>query len=440
MPGFSKTKAVKPLKVGVLLINGAGQTSRGPFIVGAKASGHEFLHSVDWNGHPEATNDLKPLRVGRPALPSVEARYSKTFIFGAVASDLSGVPGAHDVLVGTFGQFEQETWLMLKGWIEEDKNEYLRQIGGMIPARGNEPLIPNASINEYTSEMSALGYSLTPVSASVHDQLYKLTKDACAEFLCDYWLELDGEPITKTRPEGGSLTRDWKFYAQQYRLKRSEGQDAYFVEIEIPALADDDTRTVTLGMLEDSSASSADVEAAKAIESANSKLAKAIIAKQSGQPYELPPKERPAATMATGLSPSVKKNADDWWDGYSAALKKFEETPGQTEDEAWNKYVASGGNKNRSDWKAGLQGAVTPSNVRGTSWAESASGLLGEVWDSTKGGAKWLGDSIFDLFKSWGPVGTTAAYAGVKATDSATKNNNWVPIAIGAAAIMLLLK
>lgn len=438
MPGLSK--AIKPLKVGVLVINGAGQTSRGPFGIGMRAGAYDFHHSVDWTGAPEITGDLTSVRANRPVLPRNPTKYSKTFIFGAVASDLSGVPGPQDILVGAVGQFDRDTWPALKGATEEYKNEYQRQIGGAIPARGDEPLIPGALIDGYTSEISALGYSLATVSASVHDQLYKLAKDACAEFLCDYWLEPEGEPITRSVPEGGSLTRDWKFYAQQYRLKRSEGRDAYFVEIEIPAMANDDTRTVTLGMLEDSSDSSPDIDAAKAIESANSKLAKAIIAKQSGQPYESPPKERPAATMATGLSPSVKANADDWWDGYSAALRKLEKTPGRTEDEAWEKYVASGGRKSRPDWKAELQNAVTPSNVRGTSWAESASGLLGEVWDSTKGGAKWLGDSLFDLFKAWGPMGTTAAYAGVRATSSAAKGKNWVPIAIGATVVVLLLK
>lgn len=391
--------------------------------------------ATSWYGEPEPR--VVKAEVGVGMLPNpFFLKKTKWGVFEANGPRNS--PGK-SVFIGGVDPFSNSTWARAQSDQNTQKERFLQYVNGgpiAFAAKGDVhaqyAFLGDATKTAARAEADRLGYDFAANFRDSYDDVVSAVKKAQSG-LCAYYLEPSGEPVAKT------LDRGVKFYGQSYNVRKTEGSDVVEFEFHLPMYVDPVSKLMRMGRLENATNDFPDSLAAKAVEKANRELVKAHLARASGQPFEPPSLERPAATLHPDLSDSVRQNADDWWSAYEKSVRSLTELPVTTEDEAWANYVSSGGTKNRDQWKAGISTAVDTARD-GESLANSGKSVFGEAWDSTKNGLEWLGDATFDLLKSWGPMGTVGAYAGVKAVDKTSSMPKWVLPAVAIGGAILLLK
>lgn len=150
---------------------------------------------------------------------------------------------------------------------------------------------------------------------------------------------------------------------------------------------------------------------------------------------------RPVATISGELHPDDRAALDTWWNDCVKQVTTLGQvtTPASADPTLAAKYAARGAEDQKlsfDDWFVKTQrGGVTApvaTPTEGESWWESALSSLGSAASSAIG---WAGNSVVDLAKSWGPLGT-AATVGL-ATGMFGK---WGPWLLAGAVALVLLK
>lgn len=233
---------------------------------------------------------------------------------------------------------------------------------------------------------------------------------------------------------------DYKFEKKPDKKRKDVIVDA---ELIVYPVLDISSRAVTLfTKLHDAANDSADAAAARKIREYNDNLKRYIAEKTDGGNPTAPTNQRPAETVAPELSEDMKVHSDRWWDSYSSTLTAAVSKTGNTPAQAYSNYQQGGGTLSQPDWEAGRGTRVANAvgDPEDSSFMDTLGEGLGWVGDKAVKAGSWLGDSIMDLLKTWGPQGVVTAYAGVKATNAVTRDANKTLLIGGAivAAIILL--
>lgn len=171
-------------------------------------------------------------------------------------------------------------------------------------------------------------------------------------------------------------------------------------------------------------------------------LRDAIARKSAGLQY-ITPGARPVATLHPDLSTNSRQFYDQWWENVSQVNDALQKRVAQPDD-AYNRYTESGGTLDRDAWADLVDRKTTADDPSdkvdkpGGAFDSIGSGL-GWAANKVGDGLSWLGNSTLDLLKSWGPMGTAGAYAGVKATNAVEKSDNRLWLYGGAALLAVLL-
>lgn len=218
-----------------------------------------------------------------------------------------------------------------------------------------------------------------------------------------------------------------------------EGVTRYSATVAIHCVLDSDTGEWTFSAAADPTATGPYPAAANAAKQYEKEMLqeKAESRQNAGPAEPSPAKPRPPETESPSLSPSQRKEMDDWWKEMEEGRKDLEKAGASGGiNEMYQKYLDAGGTKTLAEFKGALDG---DKDVKEKSWIESLAELLGIGVDKTAEVVLGVSKEAGSVMKEWGPIGTVGAYTGVRAANSVTSTNQWLLYGgIALAAILLL--
>lgn len=171
-------------------------------------------------------------------------------------------------------------------------------------------------------------------------------------------------------------------------------------------------------------------------------LSEALVDQRTGKTPNWPG-DRPSSTKDARLSADERDVMDDWWENNDASRNVAKKAKPSAPDSTYDKYAEAGGALSKEEFLAALEIAKGQSSTKEKSWLETLADLIGLTVDKTGDVVLGLGKGGVDLLKSWGPVGTAGAYAGVKTADKVLGSDGvpeWVVFAGLGLGVLLLLK
>lgn len=200
-----------------------------------------------------------------------------------------------------------------------------------------------------------------------------------------------------------------------------------YVEKEIPLQVLYDTETLRVSL----SLSYEEKDQLGFVKDYNTALAERGALYEAG--YATPPLlERPSVDLGLIKDPELSAELENWWVEF---------------DKAQNSMVRTTDDATKLAETLAAHQVATPDltlpelkpTVLAPATAAGVAGSGSTLWNSLWTGLKSVGAGTVDLLKSWGPLGTVGAYAGVKATNSISSlKSPLVWLAVGAGALLIL--